>query len=153
MLLSLLFKNLLKGFYLFIFWERSERRGKDREINSYQLPLSHPQLGTGLQPRHVPWLGIESATLWLEAGAQSTEPHQPGLFCKSCLRNFSQSESLKEILLYHLLKLKVLLFALDLSSAWKQLLSVVCGGRDSCVFFLHGGVSALFMDLAGPLLP
>ena len=27
--------------------------------------LSHtPKLGPGLQPRHVPWLGIEPATLW-----------------------------------------------------------------------------------------
>ena len=34
--------------------------------------------GPGLQPRHVPWLGIEPATLWFSAHAQSTELCQPG---------------------------------------------------------------------------
>ena len=38
-----------------------------------------PYWGPGLQPRHVPWLGIELATLWFIAHAQSTELHQPGL--------------------------------------------------------------------------
>ena len=33
----------------------------------------------GLQPRHVPWLGIEPATLWFAAHIQSTELYQPGL--------------------------------------------------------------------------
>ena len=41
--------------------------------------LSHgPYWGPGQQPRHVPWLGIEPATLWFAAHAQSTELHQPG---------------------------------------------------------------------------
>ena len=34
--------------------------------------------GPGLQPRHVPWLGIELATPWFEARTQYTELHQPG---------------------------------------------------------------------------
>ena len=42
--------------------------------------MAHPpHLGPGLQPRHVPWLGIELATLWFTGSTQSTEPHQPGL--------------------------------------------------------------------------
>ena len=41
--------------------------------------LSHvPHQGPGPRPRHVPWLGIELVILGLQAGAQSTEPHQPG---------------------------------------------------------------------------
>ena len=37
--------------------------------------LSHvPNWGPGQQPRHVPWLGLS-----LQAGSQSTEPHQPEL--------------------------------------------------------------------------
>ena len=41
--------------------------------------LSHtPYWGPGLQPRHVPWLGIEPRPFGSQAGAQSTEPHQPG---------------------------------------------------------------------------
>ena len=35
--------------------------------------------GPGPQPRHVPWLGIELATLWFAAWAQSTELCQPGI--------------------------------------------------------------------------
>ena len=38
-----------------------------------------PHRGPGLQPRHVPWVGIKLATLWFTAHAQSTEPHHPGL--------------------------------------------------------------------------
>ena len=37
-----------------------------------------PLQGPGLQPRHVPSLGIKPATLWFIARAQSTELHQPG---------------------------------------------------------------------------
>ena len=37
-----------------------------------------PHWGPGPQPRHVPWLGIELATLWFAAHTQSTELHQPG---------------------------------------------------------------------------
>ena len=52
-------------FYLFIL-DRGEGREKDKERNiNVWLPLVHPLLGTwsGLQPRHVPWLGIKMATL------------------------------------------------------------------------------------------
>ena len=48
------------------------------ERNIDGLPLRHPQLGPGLQPRHVPWLGSKLVTFQF-AGAQSIEPHQPGL--------------------------------------------------------------------------
>ena len=49
---------------LFIF--RGERREKEKERNiNVWLPLVHtPNWGPGLQPRHVPWLGIEPVTLW-----------------------------------------------------------------------------------------
>ena len=54
----------LKGFYLLL--ERREGREKERErnINAW-LPFLHPlHWGPGPQPRHVPWLEIEPATLW-----------------------------------------------------------------------------------------
>ena len=41
---------------------------------------SAPYRGPGLQPRHVPWLGIELSTLWFAACAQSTKLHQSGKF-------------------------------------------------------------------------
>ena len=37
-----------------------------------------PHWGPSLQPRHVPWWGMEHATLCSQAGTQSTEPYQPG---------------------------------------------------------------------------
>ena len=42
--------------------------------------LCSPYWGPGLQPRHVPWLGIEPATLWFAACTQSIELHQLGIF-------------------------------------------------------------------------
>ena len=38
-----------------------------------------PNWGPGLQPRPVPWLGIEPVTLWLTSWHSVTEPQQPGL--------------------------------------------------------------------------
>ena len=56
-------------FYLFL--ERREGREKERErnINVWDMScLSHaPKCGPVLQSRHVPWLGIELATLWFTA--------------------------------------------------------------------------------------
>ena len=55
-----------KTSYLFIFRE-GEGKEKERERNiNVWLPLMHPLLGAcpGLQPRHVPWLVIEPATIW-----------------------------------------------------------------------------------------
>ena len=59
-------------------------RKKGRKGEKYQCVrdtltgcLSHPP-APGQQPRHVSWLGIEPATLWFKADAQSTEPHEPG---------------------------------------------------------------------------
>ena len=65
-------------FYLFIFLkilflERGEGRAKERERNiSVWLPLMRPApyREPGLQPRHVPQLGIKLETLWI-AGRHS----------------------------------------------------------------------------------
>ena len=52
-----------KRFYLFIF--REGRRGRKREKHQYVVAsVVPPHWGPGLQPRYVPWLGIEPATLW-----------------------------------------------------------------------------------------
>ena len=64
----------LKDFiYLFL------DRGEGRETSMCGCLSCAPHRGPGLQPRHVPWRGIQPATFWFEAHAQSTEPHQPGL--------------------------------------------------------------------------
>ena len=70
------FITFFSYFVLFIFREK-EGKGKQlslREGEKQRLPeihwsligyLSHtPNWGPGPQPRHVPWLGIELATLW-----------------------------------------------------------------------------------------
>ena len=52
--------------FTYLFLDRGEGREKERERNiNVWLPLMHtPYWGPGLQPRHVPWLGIEPVTLW-----------------------------------------------------------------------------------------
>ena len=39
-----------------------------------------PYWGPGLQPRHMPWLGLNWPPLGSQAGTQSTQPHQPVSF-------------------------------------------------------------------------
>ena len=54
----------LKKDFLYLFLERREGREKDRERTSMcGCPLHAPYRGPGLQPRHVPWLGIEPMIL------------------------------------------------------------------------------------------
>ena len=58
---------LLKSYFLkdfiYLFLERGEGRERGRDTSMCDC-LSHaPNLGPGLQPRHVPQLGIEPATL------------------------------------------------------------------------------------------
>ena len=67
--------------YLFIFRERGKGgRKRGREISVYGCFSRDPHWGPGLQPRSVPWPGIELVTPQFTVHAQSTEPHQPGLF-------------------------------------------------------------------------
>ena len=51
---------------LFIYFQREGKGGRKRGRETSMCScLSHaPYWGPGLQPRHVPWLGIEPATLW-----------------------------------------------------------------------------------------
>ena len=74
-------KNILFIFLKILFIFREKGREGERETSMCGC-LSHaPYWGPGLQPRHVPCLGIKPATLYLaQAHTQFTEPHQPGLF-------------------------------------------------------------------------
>ena len=52
-------------FYLIIFFrERKEGRKRGRETSMCGCFSHIPNWGRDPQPRHVPWLGIEPATLW-----------------------------------------------------------------------------------------
>ena len=53
-----------KWFYLLIFREGKAGRKRGRETSMCGCLWSTPYWGPGLQPRHVPWLGIELVTLW-----------------------------------------------------------------------------------------
>ena len=55
--------QFLKRFYLFIL-DRGERREKERETSICGCLSCIPYWWRGLQPRHVPWLGIELVTPW-----------------------------------------------------------------------------------------
>ena len=46
------------------------KEGRKREKNIHRLPLAHPHPGT--------WPTAQAWLFDLQAGAQSTEPHQPG---------------------------------------------------------------------------
>ena len=64
-----------KKYFMYLFLERGEESEKAWETSIERETLigclTHtPERGAGLQPRHVPWLGMEP-------GAQFTEPHQP----------------------------------------------------------------------------
>ena len=59
-----------KRFYIFIFREGEGGRKRGREISMCGCLSSAPYWPPGLQPRHMPWLGIEPATLWF-TGRQS----------------------------------------------------------------------------------
>ena len=51
--------------FIYLFVERGEGREKERERNIICGCLLHaPYWGPGLQPRHVPYLGIKLAILW-----------------------------------------------------------------------------------------
>ena len=55
----------LKKDFIYLFLERGEGREKERVRHSnVWLLLAHPHQRPKPQPRHVPWLGIELATLW-----------------------------------------------------------------------------------------
>ena len=69
-----------KRFNLFIFRDRGKEGEREGDKHQYVVASCEPQWGPGLQPTHVPQLGIELATLWFKACAQSTELHQLGLF-------------------------------------------------------------------------
>ena len=70
--------------FLNLFLERGEKREKEGEKHpcakgTYVSCLSQvPSQGPGPPPGHVPWLGIYWRPFGSQAGAQSTEPHQPG---------------------------------------------------------------------------
>ena len=68
--------------FIYLFLDRGEGMEKERERNiNVWLPVMYPLLGTWLQPRYVPWLGIEPATLWF-AGHHSIHWDIPaGLMC------------------------------------------------------------------------
>ena len=53
-----------KDFYLLIFREEKGGRNRGRETSMCGCLFRAPHWGPGPQPRHVPWLGIEPATLW-----------------------------------------------------------------------------------------
>ena len=75
---------LLKKYFIYLFLEKGEGKEKERERNiNVWLPLPHPRLGAwpGPQPRHVPWLGIESVTLWFTVwhSIHGTTPARAGV--------------------------------------------------------------------------
>ena len=59
-----LFLKKKKNLFIYLFLGRGEGREKGRETSMCGCLLHAPYWGSGLQPRHMSWLGIEPATLW-----------------------------------------------------------------------------------------
>ena len=55
---------IFKKDFTYIFLERGEGKERERETAMCGCLSCAPYWRPGLQPRHVPWLGIKSATLW-----------------------------------------------------------------------------------------
>ena len=65
-------------YFIYLFSERGEGREEERERNiNVWLPLVHPQLGDlALTPGMCPDWESNQRPFGLQAGTQSTEPHQ-----------------------------------------------------------------------------
>ena len=81
--LTLFFFNFLKDF-IYLFPERGGRK-KGRETSVCGCLSRAPNWGAGLQPRHMPWLGIEPVTLWF-AGQRSVHWATPA---RAQIHNFN----------------------------------------------------------------
>ena len=71
--LDLIYSSISTHFlniFIYLFLDTGEGREKEERNINVWLPLTHPLWGPGLQPRHVPWLGIEPVALWF-AGQHS----------------------------------------------------------------------------------
>ena len=116
---------------IYLFLERGERREKERErkIDVY-LPLAHPLLGTWPTTQACALTGNQTRRPFgSQAGAQSPEPHRPGI--KTILtRNRSTVIQLRKLIEIILLK------PTDLS----HILSVV-----SLMFFLGKTKEKIFL--------
>ena len=66
---------------IYLFIDTGEGRNWRRETSMCGCLLCAPYWGPGLQPRHVPWLGIEPVTHWFTGQHSIHDPHQPGLKC------------------------------------------------------------------------
>ena len=62
--------TFLKRFYVFIFRERGRAGERETEKHPCVVSSHTPNRGPGPQPSHVPWQGIQPATLWF-AGRRS----------------------------------------------------------------------------------
>ena len=66
--------------FIYLFLERRKRRKKERERNSDWLPLTPPHGDLDCNPGMCPDWESNQWPFGLQAGIQSTEPNEPGLF-------------------------------------------------------------------------
>ena len=87
--------------FIYLFLDRGEGREKERERNIIVCSLECPLLGTWPATQACALTGNQPETLGLQAGAQSTEPHQPGPYTYSLNVRIHQSLSLPSHFLSH----------------------------------------------------
>ena len=72
--------NFLKRFYLFIFREKGREGEREGEKHQYVVASHTPPNGDlARNPGMCPDWELNQQPFGLQAGTQSTEPHQPGL--------------------------------------------------------------------------
>ena len=106
-----------------------------REKHQSVASRMHPNWGPHLQPRYVPWLGIELVTFALQNDAKSTEPPPSWLFSMSGLDNFYWS----------VLEFSAFFFSSVISILWVRSSTEYCiifSSKISIWFFFYAYVSA-----------
>ena len=127
---------------MYLLLEKGREGERERNTSAWLL-LVRTLLGTWLQPRHVPWVGIEPASLWF-AGWHSIHWAIPGTAEGWILSNT----------FCHLFRWRVCLSCFDLLM-WKSILIcilILTRGTFSCTSFLLSLHKRLLVFMGWPLL-
>ena len=111
-----------------------------------------PNWGPGLKPRHALRLGIEPATLWFTACAQSTGPQQPGQSLSPLDIAFFRLLSNSSFFLWQTsIILSIPLIRVYLSFYFTALLISLCTfSLNKLICFLHNVITDLYSQLRFP---
>ena len=82
---------IFKDFYLVSFREGKRGRKRGKETSMCGCLSCAPHLGSGPQPRHVSWLGIERLTLWFIGQCSIHWAMPAGLYAINVIYSYEHS--------------------------------------------------------------